>query len=89
MRKHRQRIRVSVTRYVKHPEMRAWGLKQLRARIERARAEGDLPQHIKPGPFACYLALIMSGLAHQAASGATLAELKRVIEMFRETMPIT
>jgi len=69
-------------------DWRAWGLDQFRKRIERARKEGDLPCDVKPESFARYLAVIMSGFAVQAASGATLTELKRVIEMFRKTMPI-
>ena len=69
-------------------DWRAWGLEQVRKRIERARKQGDLPPEVKPESFARYLAVIMSGFAVQAASGATLTELKRVIEMFRKTMPI-
>jgi len=69
-------------------DWREWGLDQFRKRIERARKEGDLPPEVKPESFARYLAVIMSGLAVQAASGATLGELKRVIEIARKTMPI-
>jgi hypothetical protein len=68
-------------------DWRAWGLEQFRRRAQRARAEGDLPKQIKPEAFARYLAVIMSGLAHQAATGATLPELKQAIKMFRQTMP--
>ena len=68
-------------------DWRAWGLEQFRKRAQRARAEGDLPKQIKPEAFARYLAVIMSGLAHQAATGATLPELKQAIKMFRQTMP--
>jgi AcrR family transcriptional regulator len=68
-------------------DWRAWGLEQFRKRALRARAEGDLPKEIKPEAFARYLAVIMSGLAHQAATGATLPELKQAIKMFRQTMP--
>jgi AcrR family transcriptional regulator len=68
-------------------DWRAWGLDQFRKRAQRAHAEGDLPKQIRPEAFARYLAVIMSGLAHQAATGATLPELKRAIKIFRETMP--
>jgi AcrR family transcriptional regulator len=66
----------------------AWGLEQFRKRFERARDLGELPKDIKPDWLARYLSVIMSGLAVQAANGATLPELKRAIAMFRQTMPI-
>jgi AcrR family transcriptional regulator len=69
-------------------DWRKWRLNTIRDRIERARKEGDLPPDVKPDTFARYLAVIMGGLAIQAASGATLPELKRTIAMFRQTMPI-
>jgi AcrR family transcriptional regulator len=69
-------------------DWRGWGLDQVRKRIERARKEGDLPPDVKPETFARYLAVMMGGLAVQAANGATLPELKRVIAMVRQTMPI-
>lgn len=67
---------------------RKWRLKTIRDRIEMARKEGDLPPEIKPDSFAKYLSVILAGLAVQASSGANLAELKRIIAMFRQTMPI-
>ena len=67
---------------------RKWRLETIRDRIERARKEGDLPPEIKPDSFAKYLSVILAGLAVQASSGANLAELKRMIAMFRQTMPI-
>jgi AcrR family transcriptional regulator len=69
-------------------DWRKWRLNTFRDRIERARNEGDLPPELKPEAFARYLSVIMAGLAVQASGGATLAELKRTIAMFRETMPI-
>ncbi len=69
-------------------DWREWVVEQYRKRFERARREGELPKHIKPAWFARYFAIIMAGLAVQAANGATLQELKEAISMFRQTMPI-
>ena len=69
-------------------DWRKWRLNTIRDRIERARKEGDLPPDVKPETFARYLSVIMAGLAVQAASGATLSELKRTVAVFRQTMPI-
>ena len=68
---------------------RKWRLNTFRDRIERARKEGELPLGLKPEAFARYLSVILAGLAVQASSGASLAELKRTIDMFRQTMPIS
>jgi AcrR family transcriptional regulator len=69
-------------------DWRKWRMNTVRDRIERARKEGDLPTEVKPETFARYLSVIMAGLAVQAASGATLPELKRTVAVFRQTMPI-
>jgi AcrR family transcriptional regulator len=69
-------------------DWRDWRLDTIRERLERARKEDDLPPNVKPETFARYLSVIMAGLAVQAASGASLPELKRTVAMFRQTMPI-
>ena len=69
-------------------DWRNWRMNTIRDRIETARKEGDLPSDVRPDTFARYLSVIMAGLAVQAASGATLPQLKRTISMFRQTMPI-
>jgi len=51
----------------------------LRRRLERARAEGDLPAHARPADLARYVVTVMRGMAVQAAGGATRAELERVV----------
>jgi hypothetical protein len=70
-------------------EWRKWRLDTFRDRIESARREGDLPRGLKPEAFARYLSVILAGLAVQASRGAPLAELKRTVAMFRQTMPIS
>lgn len=50
------------------------------ARFERALAEGDLPESESPAELAKYLNTVTSGLAVQAAGGATRSQLSRVAE---------
>ncbi len=50
----------------------------LRERFRRAKAEGDLPADESPAELSRYAWTICHGLAVQATSGATRAELKRV-----------
>jgi AcrR family transcriptional regulator len=50
----------------------------VRRRLERARAEGDLPAGADPADLARYLATVVRGMAVQAAGGASRAELRRV-----------
>ncbi|HWK36096.1 TetR/AcrR family transcriptional regulator [Sphingomonas sp.] len=49
-------------------------------RMERAKNEGDLPAHIDVEGLTSYLYAIMQGMAVQAGSGATRAELERLID---------
>ncbi len=69
-------------------DWREWALDQLRKRAERARRERDLSSEVSPATFARYFAVVMNGLAMQAANGATLPELKRVVALVRKTIPI-
>lgn len=48
---------------------------EIRLRLERAAAEGDLPAGADPAALARFLAVVMFGLAVQAAGGAGRAEL--------------
>lgn len=50
------------------------------ARLERARTEGDLPAHVDVEGLTGYLYAILQGMAVQAGSGATRADLERLIE---------
>jgi AcrR family transcriptional regulator len=52
----------------------------LRARLERAAAEGDLWPDVDPADLARYVATVFQGMAVQAAGGATRDELRRVAE---------
>jgi AcrR family transcriptional regulator len=50
----------------------------LRKRFEHARKTGDLPKSANPAALARYLATIANGISVQAASGASLKELREV-----------
>jgi AcrR family transcriptional regulator len=49
-------------------------------RFERAKAEGDLPDHVSVGGLTSYLIALLQGMAIQAGSGATRDDLERLIE---------
>ncbi|MCI4590438.1 TetR/AcrR family transcriptional regulator [Sphingobium sp. BYY-5] len=49
-------------------------------RFERARDEGDLPDHIEPQALACYLSAVMQGMAVQASAGVSCDRLETLIE---------
>ncbi len=59
----------------------------LRRRLRRARSEGDLPRQSSPADLARYFATIVNGMAVQASSGATRAELHRTIETAMRAWP--
>jgi AcrR family transcriptional regulator len=59
----------------------------VRERLQRARHDGDLPKTVNPTDLAKYIGTIWTGLAVQAASGATRSELSRIIDLALKTMP--
>ena len=52
----------------------------LRARFERAKAEGDFPEHIAPEALQNYLSAVLQGLCIQAGNGTPVSELQRLKE---------
>lgn len=68
-------------------DRRTAGLDALPARLERARDEGDLPRGADPAGLARYVVTVSDGIAAQAASGATPAELRKVVDIVLETWP--
>jgi len=50
----------------------------VRRRLTRAKAAGDLPRSSNPAELARYLTTVASGMAVQAASGATRSDLRQV-----------
>jgi AcrR family transcriptional regulator len=60
---------------------RAAGEAAVLQRFERARAEDDLPANVSPADLARYVMAVLHGMAVEAASGASRAELQRIVEM--------
>ena len=48
------------------------------ARFERAKAEGDFPEHIEPAALQSYLSAVVQGLCIQAGNGAPVSDLVRL-----------
>jgi AcrR family transcriptional regulator len=59
----------------------------IRKRLERAKAEGDLPNDASPADLARYLRAVICGLAVQSADGATRKELQKTAEMALRAWP--
>lgn len=59
----------------------------LAARFERAKAEGDLPDSVRPGALAQYLTTVMQGIALKAQAGARREDLEGVVDTFLAMWP--
>ena len=59
----------------------------LRKRLERARAEGDLPADAHPADLARYVMTIHQGMSVQAAGGASREQLRRVVKTAMAAWP--
>jgi AcrR family transcriptional regulator len=57
------------------------------ARLERSRAEGDLPEGADPKALAQYITTIMQGIAVKAQGGASREDLQRVVDTFLAMWP--
>lgn len=68
-------------------ERREAGVRALRARFDRAQAEGDLSPAADPEALARYVATVGEGLAVQAAGGVGRQHLHRVVDQALSTWP--
>jgi AcrR family transcriptional regulator len=68
-------------------DARRAGEVELRERFERAHAEGDLPVDVDPEELAGYVRTVAYGMAVKAATGATRAELDRVVDRAMRAWP--
>lgn len=59
----------------------------IRERLERARADGDLPADADPKELAGYLRTVTYGMAVKAASGSTRDDLDRVVALAMRAWP--
>jgi AcrR family transcriptional regulator len=68
-------------------DYRAGGEAALRARMERAHAEGDLPADAEPAALARWLSATLYGMSVQASAGATTEELRAVARTAMRACP--
>jgi AcrR family transcriptional regulator len=61
--------------------------KNLCARLEKARADGDFPEDESPADWARYVMSVALGMAVKAASGASRDELYRVVDFAMRSWP--
>jgi AcrR family transcriptional regulator len=66
---------------------RAAGLAELRTRLKRAIAEGDLPADSDADALARFVQTVNFGLTVQASTGATRKELLRIVEIALKAWP--
>jgi hypothetical protein len=59
----------------------------IRKRLQRAKAEGDLPSEASPADLARYLRAVICGMAIQSADGATRKELQKTAELTMSAWP--
>lgn len=67
--------------------MRGMAEKWVADRFKQAQKEGDLPATADPKALACYLMTVNSGLAVQAKSGVSKAQLKKVVAAAMQAWP--
>ncbi len=68
-------------------EARAEGEALLRARLKRAKAEGDLSADASPAELARFVWTVCHGMSVQAAGGATRSELRKVAAQAMQAWP--
>jgi len=66
---------------------RAAGLADLRTRLKRSIADGDLPANVDADALARYVQTVNFGLTVQASTGATRKELLRIVEIALKAWP--
>lgn len=59
----------------------------IRQRLERGRAEGELPAHVDPANWAKYITAVANGMAVMAAAGETRDALHRLAEITMQAWP--
>jgi AcrR family transcriptional regulator len=56
-------------------------------RFQKAKADGDLPDHIEPDGLMRYLTAVIQGLCVQAGSGSSPEDLRRLVDTTLELWP--
>jgi AcrR family transcriptional regulator len=70
-------------------EARAAAEVELRERLERAKAEGDLPETAKPDALAAFVLAVLHGIAVQAKAGFSRDTLEAVADQALSTWPVS
>jgi AcrR family transcriptional regulator len=68
-------------------ERRNKSVAMIRERLQRAKREGDLPKDADPASLARFVATVIHGMAVQAVSGVSRAELRRVAATALQAWP--
>jgi AcrR family transcriptional regulator len=66
---------------------RGQGEAAIRRRLQRAKAEGELPANANPADLARFFAAVIHGMCIKATSGATRAELHRIVDTALQVWP--
>lgn len=61
--------------------------REILQRLERAKAEGELPEDADPAALARFIATVAQGMSVQAASGASRKNLERVVDFALKAWP--
>lgn len=59
----------------------------MQKRLQRAKADGDLPKNADPAELARYVTVVVRGMAVQAAGGATAKQLRGVAKVALQAWP--
>ena len=63
--------------------------RELCIRLELAKRHGDFPDELVPEDYARYIMTLIQGMAVQAKSGATFAQLKRLADIALRVWPVS
>ena len=63
------------------------GERDVRKRLEQAKAEGELSSDADPSALARYISTVAQGMSVQAASGATRKDLDRIVDVALSAWP--
>src|SRR5438045_699263 len=66
---------------------RKQGEAAIRRRLQRAKSEGDLPRDSNPADLARFIMTVIHGMSVRATSGASRAELQRVVQTALRAWP--
>ncbi len=66
---------------------RASGEAAIRTRLERGKAEGDLPADVNAAELAGYVTAVLNGMSVQAAGGASREKLRKIAERAMKAWP--